>query len=253
MQRRNRALPTSPNFNPTIVQKLLKGHIWQRKSNNLLTKWEPRPHWKILPHKKIISSPHRPIPLSKTSTTAVSKNSQQRSDINTIQQAKPHYLVPLDFLQPSSYSMDKNNKCRVFLHLAGPHQQAHHKTLTPISQYCPGSHLTTIQEHPFHQDNWVPYPATHPLFKKKNAFVYFQPTNAIYSDQTGVFPIISSRGYRYIMFVYIYDINAILLLCLKNKAYEEHLHTFKDFHTLLLHRGLQPKYCRMDNECSAPI
>ena len=55
------------------------------------------------------------------------------------------------------------------------------------------------------------------------------------------------------MFVYIYDINAILMRCLKTKAGAEHLHTFKDIHTLLLHRGLQPKYCRMDNECSAPI
>ena len=41
--------------------------------------------------------------------------------------------------------------------------------------------------------------------------------------------------------------------CLKTKAGAEHLQTFKDVHTLLLHRGLQPKYCRMDNECSAPI
>ena len=55
------------------------------------------------------------------------------------------------------------------------------------------------------------------------------------------------------MFVYIYDINVILMRCLKTKAGAEHLQTFKDVHTLLLHRGLQPRYCRMDNECSAPI
>ena len=54
------------------------------------------------------------------------------------------------------------------------------------------------------------------------------------------------------MFVYIYDINAILMLCLKTKAGAENLQTFKDVHTILLQRGLQPKYCRMDNECSAP-
>ena len=55
------------------------------------------------------------------------------------------------------------------------------------------------------------------------------------------------------MFVYVYEINAILMRCLKTKAGAEHLHTFKDVHNLLLHRGLQPKYCRMDNECSIPI
>ena len=37
--------------------------------------------------------------------------------------------------------------------------------------------------------------------KTNNAFVFFQPTNTIFSDQTGAFFIISSQGYRYIMFV----------------------------------------------------
>ena len=55
------------------------------------------------------------------------------------------------------------------------------------------------------------------------------------------------------MFVYVYDINAILMRCLKTKAGEEHLQTFKDGHALLLRRGIQPKYCRMDDECSSPI
>ena len=55
------------------------------------------------------------------------------------------------------------------------------------------------------------------------------------------------------MFVYVYDINAILMCCLKTKAGAEHLQTFKDVHALLLRRGIQPKYCIMDNECSAPI
>ena len=55
------------------------------------------------------------------------------------------------------------------------------------------------------------------------------------------------------MFVYVYDINAILMRFLKTKAGAEHLQTFKDFHNLLLHRGMQQKCCRMDNECSAPI
>ena len=45
----------------------------------------------------------------------------------------------------------------------------------------------------------------------------------------------------------------MLMCCLKTKSGAEHLQTFKDVYTLLLHRGLQPKYCRMDNECSAPI
>ena len=89
--------------------------------------------------------------------------------------------------------------------------------------------------------------------KTNNTFVSFQPTNTIFSDQTGALPNISSQGCRYIMFVYIYDINTIIMRCLKTKAGAEHLQTFKDVYTLLLYRGLQLKYSRMDNECSAPI
>ena len=33
----------------------------------------------------------------------------------------------------------------------------------------------------------------------------------MYSDQTGTFPYLSSRGFRYIMIMYDYDMNAILL------------------------------------------
>ena len=142
---------------------------------------------------------------------------------------------------------------QVFFHLAWPHQQAHHKTPAPISQYCPGSHPQKYQN--TQSTKKIEVPLQPPILHKKtnNACVAFQPTNTIFSDQTGAFPIISSRGYHYIMFVYIYNINAILMRYLNTKAGAEHLKTFKDVHALLLHRGLQPKYCRMDNECSAPI
>ena len=89
--------------------------------------------------------------------------------------------------------------------------------------------------------------------KNNNEFVLFQPTNTIFSYQTDAFPIISIQGYHYIIIVYVYNINTILMRCLKNKAGAEHLQTFKYIHNLLLHRGLQPEYCRMDNECSTPI
>ena len=161
------ALPTETNFNPTTVKKWLKGHIWQRKSTNLHTKWEPHPHWKIMPHKTFISSPHRPTPPPQTSTKVVATISQQRKNLNTRHPEKPRYLVPPDLLQPSGYNMDQSNKCRVFLHLAGPHQQDHHKTPAPLSQYCPGSPPPTIPEHPVHQNNWGPYPATHSSSKNK--------------------------------------------------------------------------------------
>ena len=82
LKRRNMALPTAPHFNPTIVQEKFKGHVRRRKSDNLLAKWEPRPHWKIIPYKKLISSPHRPISFTKTNDTKVTTIIKQRSNLN---------------------------------------------------------------------------------------------------------------------------------------------------------------------------
>ena len=79
----NRSLPTDPHFNPTIVQEQFKGHVRQRKSDNLLAKWDPRPHWKILPYKKIISSPHWPVSFPQTPDTKVTTISKQRLNLNT--------------------------------------------------------------------------------------------------------------------------------------------------------------------------
>ena len=146
--------------------------------------------------------------------------------------------------QPSGSNMYQRNKCRVSPPgLTSPARSS--QTLAPIIQYCQNIRSIKTIEVP------IQLPILHQ--KTNNAFVFFQPTNTIFSEQTGAFPIISNRKYCYIMFVYVYDINTILMRCLKTKAGVEHLQTFKDVHNLLLHRGLQPKYCRMDNECSAPI
>ena len=40
-------------------------------------------------------------------------------------------------------------------------------------------------------------------------------SNKIYTDQTGRFPVTSSRGYKYIMIAYEYDSNNILAETLK--------------------------------------
>jgi hypothetical protein len=55
-------------------------------------------------------------------------------------------------------------------------------------------------------------------------FVYtkvIEITGQIYSDQTGRFPVISSRGNKYIMVVYDYDSRAILAEPIKNRSERE--------------------------------
>ena len=79
------------------------------------------------------------------------------------------------------------------------------------------------------------------------------PTNDIcesYSNQTGKFSIMSSKGHRYIFVFYHYDINNILGIPIKNcntsDLYEAWLQAFKMFQA----HGATPKVHILDNKCS---
>ena len=75
-------------------------------------------------------------------------------------------------------------------------------------------------------------------------------TGKLYSDQTGRFPVISSKGNKYIMIIYDHDSNAILARPLKTKSGHEQLKNLKEVHQYLNKRGIHPKIHVMDNECS---
>ena len=77
-----------------------------------------------------------------------------------------------------------------------------------------------------------------------------EPRGQIHSDQTGAFPVIATTGARYVMVVYDYDSNAILVEALNNKKSATLLAAFKRIHSILTDRGLTPKYQRLDNEAS---
>jgi hypothetical protein len=63
----------------------------------------------------------------------------------------------------------------------------------------------------------------------KTQFVYAATIDAgqIYTDQTGIFPVVSSKGDKYIMILYDYDSNAILAQPIKDRTAPELLKTFK--------------------------
>ena len=73
---------------------------------------------------------------------------------------------------------------------------------------------------------------------------------AVHSDLTGRFPIPSSSGNHYILVVYCYDANAILMLPLQNRKAETILAAYKEIVRKLVAGGCRPKLQRMDNECS---
>jgi hypothetical protein len=72
----------------------------------------------------------------------------------------------------------------------------------------------------------------------------------IYTDQTGRFPVVSSKGNTYIMILYDYDINAILAHPIKDRTAPELLKAFQVIEQELVARGLKPKLMKLDNEAS---
>ena len=76
------------------------------------------------------------------------------------------------------------------------------------------------------------------------------PTGRTYSDLTGRFPVQSNRGSNYILVVYEYDSNAILVRPLRNRTAPEIKRIFQDVVHYLTVRGLRPRLHTLDNEAS---
>jgi hypothetical protein len=83
-------------------------------------------------------------------------------------------------------------------------------------------------------------------------FVYAATIDAgqIYTDQTGRFPVVSSKCNKYIMILYDYDSNAILAQPIKDRTAPELLKAFQVIEQELVARGLTPKLMKLDNEAS---
>jgi hypothetical protein len=86
----------------------------------------------------------------------------------------------------------------------------------------------------------------------KTQLVYAATIDAgqIYTDQTGIFPVVSIRGKKYIMILYDYDSNAILAQPIKDRTAPELLRAFQVMEQELVARGLKPKLMKLDNEAS---
>ena len=65
-------------------------------------------------------------------------------------------------------------------------------------------------------------------------------TGKVYSDQTGHFPVTSTRGYKYILIFYDVDSNAIISRPLNIKKGKELLDNIKEILQLLIARGYHP-------------
>ncbi len=72
-------------------------------------------------------------------------------------------------------------------------------------------------------------------------------------DLTGQFPTTSSQGNSYILVVYDFDSNGILIAPLKNRRAEVILEAYKLIHTHLCAAGLRPQLQHLDNEASQAL
>ena len=91
--------------------------------------------------------------------------------------------------------------------------------------------------------DFFPLPDTTPPIRTNNIMalvVPFRERNTTYSDQTGRFPHISSRGNAYLLIVYDYDSNAILVEPLKSRAAAGIKNAWLKINTFLESRGRKP-------------
>ena len=79
-----------------------------------------------------------------------------------------------------------------------------------------------------------------PVNLNNSSYLYMSPipcSEFMATDQTGQFPVISSRGYKYLMVVYVKDCNAILAEPLKSRNGTDLLQAYTKIHQYLSHRG----------------
>jgi hypothetical protein len=78
----------------------------------------------------------------------------------------------------------------------------------------------------------------------------FEPKKTAYSDLTGRFPYKSSRGNEYLLVVYDYDSNAILVEAIKNRTAAVITKAWTKIHQIFKNRGAAPNIYILDNEIS---
>ena len=74
-----------------------------------------------------------------------------------------------------------------------------------------------------------------------------------YSDQTGRFPVPSSRGNHYVFVLYHQDTNSIHTVAIPNRKAASIRDAWETTHKMLIHQGHPPALHILDNECSQDL
>ena len=111
---------------------------------------------------------------------------------------------------------------------------------------CPSD----IHHEDFHP---TPEPSSPKTFNCFATIIDLNNTSTGFIDLTGRFPYRSSRGHQYLLLIYDYDSNAILVEPLKNRKSESIIQAWQKITKILERQGIQPKYFIMDNEASSDL
>ena len=81
----------------------------------------------------------------------------------------------------------------------------------------------------------------------------YSSTRKISTNQTGRFPILSNKGNQYIMLMYDYDNNGILVHPTNNRTATKITNTFVFLYERLCRAGLKPRFHKLDNEAPKKV
>ena len=211
--------------------------------------------------------------------TVPSTTSYQANAIISLEQTKRELL---DYLQATLFSPIKSTTLRAILNnnlmsfpglenikfvqkyfennintLAG-HQKQERKNIqstktsntTSTMQQRRNINTNIDIEREFYPQPEYPNRPTHQCF---SIVLNFENTTKAYSDLTGQFPAISSRGNKYLFIVYDYDSNAILAEAMPNRQAGTIKAAWDNIHSTLASRGTHPTLYIMDNEASEEL
>ena len=118
-------------------------------------------------------------------------------------------------------------------------------TKAPPSQPTPNDHPTSTDDDAFpaHAEK------THDCYVAVHSLD--EPTGRVYADQTGKFPCASTSGNNYLMVMYDYNSNAILMEPIRNRKGPTLVDAHRKLHRRLTNSGLRPCFLMfLDNEYS---
>ena len=147
-----------------------------------------------------------------------------------------------------------------FLTFPGLTSQAVRKHLQPSVATAKGhmkktrQHLRSTTQAKNPQTMTEMQPITEPSITRSNTATFKtidveEETGRVATDQTGRFPIRSSRGHQYLMVVHIRDPNIILAIPLKNRSQVSLMAAYADLYDNIKNKGFDPKLHICDNEC----